>query len=73
MTRRQSSLLLDAAMLCIFATLMSWRLTGVPAHEWAALGLIVLLVVHLLVHWQWVETRVARAPLDGAGRAPGST
>lgn len=60
MTRRRVSLLLDSVMLVIFVALMSWRLTGVPAHEWAAIGLIGLLVVHLLLHWHWIETRVAR-------------
>jgi hypothetical protein len=60
-TRRGLSLLLDAAMLLIFAALMSWRLTGVPGHEWAAIGLAVLLVVHLMIHWHWVESRIARA------------
>jgi hypothetical protein len=60
-TRRGISLLLDAAMLVIFTALMSWRLTGVPIHEWAAIGLAALLVVHLVIHWHWIETRIARA------------
>ena len=61
MTRRGLSLLLDAAMLLIFVALMSWRLTGVPIHEWAAIGLAVVIVIHLMIHWHWVESRVARA------------
>ena len=61
MSRRGLSLLLDAAMLVIFAALMSWRLTGVPIHEWAAIGLAAIFVIHLMIHWHWVETRVARA------------
>ena len=67
MTRRGLSLLLDAAMLLIFAALMSWRLTGVPIHEWGAIGLAVILALHLVIHWHWVETRVARA-VRGATR-----
>lgn len=68
MARRGVSLLLDAAMLITFAALMSWRLTGVPVHEWAAIGLLAVLVVHLLIHWHWVETRVARAVRGATSR-----
>jgi hypothetical protein len=67
MTKRGASLLLDAGMLLSFAVLMSWRLTGVPIHEWLAIGLLGLIVVHLVVHWGWVETRVRKAV---ATRAP---
>ena len=59
MTRRSLSLWLDAVMLLVFAALLSWRLTGVPIHEWAATALLVVLVVHLVIHWRWVETRIA--------------
>ncbi len=45
-------------MLAFFAVLMSWRLTGLVLHEWIGLVLIAMIVVHLLVHWGWVETRV---------------
>ena len=50
---------LDAAMFVVFAALLSWRLTGVPIHEWAATALLVVFVVHLVIHWRWVETRIA--------------
>ena len=60
MTRRTISLVLDTIMLVVFVSLMSWRFTGVPIHEWAATGLLVVLAVHLVIHWHWVETRVAR-------------
>jgi hypothetical protein len=68
MTRRGASLLLDAAMLLSFTVLMSWRLTGVPAHEWLAAGLLGLIVVHLVAHWGWVETRARRAVGTGSLR-----
>jgi hypothetical protein len=68
MTKRGASLLLDAAMLSSFSVLLSWRLTGVPIHEWLAAGLLGLIVVHLIVHWHWVETRVARAVQDAPRR-----
>lgn len=46
-------------MLSFFAVLMSWRLTGVWLHEWLGIGLLALILVHLVVHWGWVEARVA--------------
>ena len=47
-------------MLLSFILLMSWRVSGVTAHEWIGLSLIVLIVVHLLIHWGWVEGSIAR-------------
>ena len=57
-------------MLALFSVLMSWRLTGVPLHEWISVTLAALLVSHLLVHWSWIEGRIAnlRRP---AGRRVG--
>jgi hypothetical protein len=47
-------------MLSSFMVLMSWRLSGVIAHEWIGLSLIALIVAHLIVHWAWVEGSVSR-------------
>ncbi len=58
MTKRTTLLVLDTSMLAFFAVLMSWRMTGLVLHEWIGLVLIAMIVVHLLVHWGWVETRV---------------
>jgi hypothetical protein len=55
-------------MLLAFTTLMSWRLTGVPIHEWLATGLLGLIVAHLVIHWHWVETRVPKAVQDASRR-----
>lgn len=61
MTRRRTLLVLDSCMLVLFATLLSWRLTGLALHEAIGSGLIVLILAHLLVHWSWVESRVLHA------------
>jgi len=58
-TRRGTLLAVDATMLVLFTTLMSWRLTGVTIHEWFGITLTLLIVGHLLVHWGWVEGRVS--------------
>lgn len=59
MTRRSTLFALDATMLALFITLISWRLTGVTLHEWFGITLTILILVHLLVHWGWVEGRVS--------------
>lgn len=61
MTNRGASLLLDTAMFIGFAALLSWRMTGVAAHEWIGIALIALSVAHLIVHWGWVEGQIAAA------------
>src|SRR5512140_770361 len=60
MTKRQALLWLDSSMLLSFAVLMSWRLSGVAAHEWIGFTLIALILAHLVVHWSWVESSVGR-------------
>ncbi|HAJ34502.1 MAG TPA: hypothetical protein DCL15_02245 [Chloroflexi bacterium] len=39
-----------------FAFIIDWnlRFTGLAIHEWLGIGLGVLLVYHLLVHWSWI-------------------
>lgn len=65
MTRRTKSLLLDSAAFLSFAALTSWRFTGIVAHEWLALFLLAVIVVHLLIHAEWVETRFRAFGHDG--------
>jgi len=60
-TNRGTSLLLDTVMFVCFAVLLSWRLTGVAAHEWIGMALIAFSVAHLIVHWGWVEGQIAAA------------
>ncbi|HEY6826558.1 MAG TPA: DUF4405 domain-containing protein [Gemmatimonadaceae bacterium] len=59
MTKRGALLLLDTGMLSSFAVLMSWRLTGVWLHEAIGIALIAMIAAHLVVHWSWVESRIA--------------
>lgn len=65
MTRRTISLILDSLMLVAFVALMAWRLTGVPIHEWLAVALLGTIVLHLVIHWDWAVTRLAKlVPAD---------
>lgn len=56
-------------MFLSFIVLMSWRLSGVPAHEWIGLSLIAMILTHLVVHWGWVEGSVGRLTRQRRSRA----
>lgn len=34
--------------------------TGLPVHEWMTIGLGVAIIVHLLLHWQWIVETIRR-------------
>lgn len=65
MTRRTKSLLLDGLAFVSFASLTSWRLTGIVLHEWLALLLFAVLILHLLIHADWIEARFRALRQDG--------
>ena len=68
MTRLTISLAIDAVLLLAFAMLQSWRLTGVPLHEWVGLALLGLAAVHLVIHGHWVESRAPKLVRAGSVR-----
>ncbi|MCX8023754.1 MAG: DUF4405 domain-containing protein [Thermanaerothrix sp.] len=53
----KTNLWLDFTLLAVFLVVMSPTLTGVPWHEWLAIGLSAVVIIHLLLHWEWI-TRV---------------
>ena len=61
MSKRRILVMLDACMFVLFTALLSWRLTGLELHEVIGIALIALILVHLVVHWGWVETRAIHA------------
>lgn len=71
MTKLTISLAIDGVMLVAFGALQSWRLTGVPAHEWLGVAFLLLAVVHLVIHGRWVESRAPKLIRAGSlrGRA----
>lgn len=48
------NLLLDFMLLITFLMIMSPSLTGVSWHEWLAIGLTAAIILHLLLHWEWI-------------------
>jgi hypothetical protein len=58
---------LDALLLVAFTLAYSLGFTGIAFHEWLGIGLGVVLLVHLTLHWDWV-TRTTRRLLRPGGR-----
>ena len=55
MKRNRWYWLLDAALLCGYVVSFQLDWTGLHVHEWLGLGVGLLTVCHLLLHWQWVR------------------
>ncbi len=45
---------LDALLLAAYTLAYSLGFTGIAVHEWLGIGLGVVLLVHLTLHWDWV-------------------
>ena len=58
---------LDALLLVAFTLAYSLGFTGIAAHEWLGIGLGVVLLVHLTLHWDWV-VRTTQKLLRRGGR-----
>src|SRR5262249_12371071 len=59
-------------MLIAFGALQSWRLTGVPAHEWFGVAFLLLAMTHLVIHGRWVESRAPKLLRAGSARGRAS-
>lgn len=49
---------LDVGALVLYAVISAPTLTGVSFHEWASLGLLAVLLVHLAAHLDWLAETV---------------
>lgn len=64
------NLLLDAVILAAFLPALDPRLTGIAIHEWLGVAGAAAVVVHLLLHWEWIVsvTRRFLGRTSGAAR-----
>ena len=53
--RRKFIICLDTTLLIIFLLLLSPRLTGLPLHEWLGFLFLIILIIHLLLAWTWIQ------------------
>jgi hypothetical protein len=58
---------LDALLLAAYTLAYSLGFTGIATHEWLGIGLGLVLLVHLTLHWDWV-IRTTRKLLSPGGR-----
>lgn len=49
-----TNLLLDVVLFLVFLMIYEEHATGITIHEWGALALASVAVVHMLLHWQWI-------------------
>jgi hypothetical protein len=54
------NLWLDLALFSAMMTALTPALTGLAVHEWLSIALAVAVVIHLLLHWQWLVNVVRR-------------
>ena len=51
---------LDVILLLLFLILFFMDITGVALHQWLGVGLGLLIMIHLINHWDWVECIISR-------------
>jgi len=56
----KTNLLIDIALLTAFLISSSPHFTGNLIHEWLGAALAVALIVHILLHWNWIVSVGAR-------------
>ena len=50
-------------------TVLSTALTGLALHEWLEIGILVFIIIHMLLSWQWMASITQRL----LSRLPGIT
>ncbi|MCA0350468.1 MAG: DUF4405 domain-containing protein [Chloroflexi bacterium] len=52
--RTKTNYVVDLVIGLSFLIATAPNATGEPIHEWLSMGLAVMVVTHLLLHWQWI-------------------
>jgi cytochrome b len=58
--RTKTKLVLDVLIFIAFLVAMEPRSSGIPIHEWLATSILAVLVVHLLLSWDWIVQTTQR-------------
>src|SRR5215216_456078 len=58
--RTKTKLVLDIIIFIAFLIAMEPRSSGITIHEWLATSLIAVLIVHLLLSWDWIARMTRR-------------
>ena len=60
MSKTKMNLMLDSALFLIFLIVYQEKATGETVHEWLGVGIAAVIIVHILLHWQWVVSITQR-------------
>ncbi len=68
-TSHQTHWLIDLGLLAGYLLSFYLDLTGVSLHQWLGVGVTVLALIHLILHWDWVTAVVKRFFGKTSGRS----
>jgi cytochrome b len=54
LSKTKINLMLDIALFLVFLVVYEAKATGETVHEWLGVGMVVFIILHMLLHWQWV-------------------
>lgn len=54
MSKTKINLSVDIALFLIFLVVYEAKATGEVVHEWLGVGIVAVIILHILLHWQWV-------------------
>ncbi len=52
--RSRTNLFLDIVIALVFLLAMTPRVTSIPVHEWMSIAFGVAVIIHLVLHWEWI-------------------
>ena len=58
--QHRTKLVIDIATFVAFLVTMEPRASGIPVHEWLSLAAAAVIVVHLLLNWEWIASVTRR-------------
>lgn len=69
-SQTKAKLWLDVVVFIVFLVTMDPRSSGIAVHEWLSLSVIAVMIVHLLLNWDWITQITSRffGKLSGLNR-----
>ena len=55
-TRNAWNVVIDLVIFGAFVVATAPRFTGIALHEWLSLAFAAVIVIHIVIHWQWITT-----------------
>src|SRR5512142_492736 len=53
-SQTKTKLVIDITLFAAFLIAMDPRSSGIPVHEWLAISLLAVAIIHLLLSWDWI-------------------